>query len=62
MRQLQNPKFLVMKEAFRGFLGMVGYYRRFIHMFMTKAHPLTRFMREDALTPMEDMVLKRAFK
>jgi len=29
------------KKALRGFLSMVGYYRRFIHMFATKARPLT---------------------
>jgi len=32
---------------------MVGYYKRFIHMFATKTRPLTRFLHEDALTPME---------
>jgi len=28
-------------KALRGFLGMVGYYQRFIHMFTTKTCPLT---------------------
>jgi hypothetical protein len=41
---------------------MVGYYRRFIHMFAAKAHPLTRFMCDDAPTPMEDEVSKCAFE
>ncbi len=41
---------------------MVGYYRRFIHMFATKARPLTRFLREDAPTLMEDEVSRRAFE
>ncbi len=41
---------------------MVGYYRRFIHMFVAKARPLTRFLREDAPALMEDKVSKRAFE
>jgi hypothetical protein len=41
---------------------MVVYYRKFIHMFMTKTCPLTRFMHESAPTPMEDEVSKRAFE
>ncbi len=41
---------------------MVGYYRRFIHMFAAKACPLTRFLREDAPAPMEDKVLRWAFE
>jgi hypothetical protein len=51
-----------MKKALRGFLGMVRYYRRFIHMFATKARPLTRFLCEDAPAPMEDKVSRRAFE
>ncbi len=31
-------------------------------MFITKAHPLTRFLREDAPALMEDEVSRRAFK
>ncbi len=50
------------KKALRGFLGMVGYYRRFIHMFVTKARPLTRFLHEDAPALMEDGVSRRAFE
>jgi len=49
-------------KAFRGFIGMVGYYRRFIHMFATKACPLTQFLREDAPAPMEDKALRRTFE
>ncbi len=41
---------------------MVGYYRRFIHMFAAKARPLTQFLREDAPTPMKDEVLEHAFE
>ncbi len=41
---------------------MVGYYRKFIHIFVTKARPLTQFLRDDAPTPMEDDALKHAFK
>jgi len=41
---------------------MVGYYRGFIHMFVTKVHPLTRFLREDAPALMEDEVSRRAFE
>ncbi len=43
------------------FLGMVGYYRRFIHM-LTKARLLTQLLWENALTPMEDETSKHAFK
>ncbi len=50
------------KKALRGFLGMVGYYRRFIHMFTTKARPLTRFLCEDAPALLEDEVSRRAFE
>jgi len=50
------------KKALHGFLGMVGYYRMFIHMFAAKAHPLTRFSREDALALLEDEVSRRAFE
>jgi hypothetical protein len=32
------------KKAFQGFLGMVGYYRRFIHMFVAKTRPLRPFL------------------
>ncbi len=41
---------------------MVGYYRRFIHMFVPKARPSTRLLREDAPALMEDRVSKRAFE
>jgi hypothetical protein len=41
---------------------MVGYYQKFIHMFVVKARPLTRFLHEDAPTPMEDEATKRAFE
>jgi len=41
---------------------MVGYYQRFMYMFATKACPLTPFMCEDALTPMENEASKCAFK
>ncbi len=39
-RILKLP-FPTTKKAFQGFLGMVGYYQKFIHMFATKACPLT---------------------
>jgi hypothetical protein len=52
--RISKLPFPTTKKALRGFLGMVGYYRRFIHMFAAKAHPLTRFLCEDAPTPMED--------
>jgi len=60
--RISKLPFSTTKKALRGFLGMVGYYCRFIHMFATKAHPLTRLLREDAPAPMEDEVLRRAFK
>jgi hypothetical protein len=39
--RISNLPFPTTKKALRGFLGMVGYYRRFIHMFAAKARPLT---------------------
>ncbi len=60
--RISKLPFLTTKKALRGFLGMVGYYRKFIHMFATKARPLTRFLREDALALMEDKVFRRAFE
>jgi hypothetical protein len=60
--RISKLPFPTTKEALRGFLGMVGYYRRFIHMFPAKARPLTRFLHEDAPALMEDEVLRRAFE
>jgi len=54
--------FPITKKTLWGFLGKVGYYQRLIHMFVAKTRPLTRFMREDAPTPMEDEASKCAFK
>jgi len=50
------------KKTFLGFLRMVGYYRRFVHIFATKTRPLTRFLRENAPAPMEDEMSRRAFE
>jgi hypothetical protein len=52
--KISKLPFPTTKRALQGFLGMAGYYRRFIHMFAAKARPLTRFLRDDAPTPMED--------
>jgi hypothetical protein len=60
--RISKLPFPTTKKALRGFLGMVGYYRRFIHMFAAKACLLTRFLHEDELAPMEDEVSKRAFE
>ncbi len=60
--RISKLPFPTTKKALRGFLGMVKYYCRFIHMFVTKAHPLTQFLREDAPAPMEDEVSKRTFE
>jgi hypothetical protein len=60
--RISKLPFPTTKKALRGFLGMVGYYRRFIHMFATKTRPLTRFLREDAPASMEDEVSKRTFE
>ncbi len=60
--RISKLPFPTTKKAFRGFLGMVRYYHRFIHMFTTKARPLTRFLREDAPALMEDEVSRRAFE
>ncbi len=60
--RISKLPFPTTKKALRGFLGMVGYYRRFIHMFAVKARPLTRFLHEDAPAPMEDEVSRQAFE
>jgi hypothetical protein len=60
--RISKLPFPTTKKTLQGFLGIVGYYCRFIHMFATKARPLTRFLREDALALMEDKVSRRAFK
>jgi len=39
--RISKLPFPTTKKGLRGFLGMVGYYRRFIHMFAAKARPLT---------------------
>jgi len=39
--RISKLPFPTTKKSLQGFLGMVGYYRRFIHMFATKARPLT---------------------
>jgi hypothetical protein len=54
--RISKLPFPTTNKVLRGFLGMVGYYRRFIHMFAVKACPLTRFLREDAPAPTEDEV------
>jgi hypothetical protein len=60
--RISKLPFPTTKKALRGFLRMVGYYRKFIHMFVTKARPLTRFLREDAPALMEDEVSRRTFE
>ncbi len=60
--RISKLPFPTMKKALRGFLGMVGYYRKFIHMFMAKTRPLTQFLHEDAPTPMEDGASRQAFE
>jgi len=45
--RISKLPFPTMKKALRGFLRMVGYYRRFIHMFATKTRPLSQlYLRE----------------
>jgi hypothetical protein len=39
--RISKLPFPTTKKTLQGFLGMVGYYQRFIHMFAAKAHPLT---------------------
>jgi len=39
--RISNLPFPTTKKALQGFLGMVGYYRKFIHMFVAKTRPLT---------------------
>jgi hypothetical protein len=43
--QMQRPATLT---ELRAFLGLVGYYRRFIHRFALKAQPLTGLLKPDA--------------
>jgi len=62
LNRISKLPFPTMKKALRSFLGMVGYYRKFIHMFLAKTRPLTQFLREDAPALMEDEVSKQAFK
>jgi hypothetical protein len=56
--RISKLPFPTTKKTLQGFLGMVGYYGRFIHMFVAKTCPLTRFLCEDAPTPIEDKVLR----
>jgi hypothetical protein len=37
----QKFPFPTINKTFQGFLGIMGYYQRFIHMFATKTRPLT---------------------
>ncbi len=60
--RISKLPFPTTKKTFRGFLGMVGYYRKFLHMFVAKARPLTRFLHEDTPAPMEDEVSRWAFE
>ncbi len=60
--RISKLPFPITKKALQGFLGMVGYYRRFKHMFVTKTRLLTRFLREDAPALIEDEVSRRAFE
>jgi hypothetical protein len=60
--RISKLPFPTTKKTLRGFLRMMGYYHKFIHMFATKARPLTRFLSEDAPAPMEDEVSRWAFK
>jgi len=60
--RISKLPFPTTKKAIRSFLGMVGYYRKFTHMFATKTRPLTRFLCEDAPAAMEDEVSRRAFE
>jgi len=62
LNMISKLHFHTANKALWGFLGMVGYYQKFIHMFATKTHLLTRFLHEDAPTPMEDEASKCAFK
>jgi hypothetical protein len=62
LHRISKLPFPTTKKALGGFLGMEGYYSRFIHMFVTKTCPLTRFLREDARIPMEDEVSKWALE
>jgi hypothetical protein len=60
--RISKLPFPTMKKALQGFLGMVGYYCKFIHMFVAKTRPLTRFLHDNAPASMEDEVLRWAFE
>jgi hypothetical protein len=62
LNMISKLPFLTTKKTLQGFLGMVGYYRRFIHVFMAKARLLTQCLCEHALPPMEDEASKHAFE
>jgi hypothetical protein len=60
--RFQDFFFPPQKKPFEVFLGVVGYYQRFIHMFAAKTCPLTWFLWEDAPTSIEDETSKHAFE
>jgi hypothetical protein len=56
--KISKLPFPTTKKTLRSFLGTMGYYRRFIYIYVAKAHPLTRFLRDDAPTLMGDEASK----
>jgi hypothetical protein len=42
--RISKLPFPTTKKTLQGFLGMVSYYRRFIHMFVAKTRPLIGFL------------------
>lgn len=48
IKAIVAASFPTIKRGIRAFLGLTGYYRRFIHCYAMIAKPLTRFLKNDS--------------